>query len=149
MGATNRNGSFSKMGNAFDAARATSGPVLTAICSTMFRECDFRVGVFRLKVAWAHSCLRQPLKKLNPAHPTEVSGLSRKLIYGANDSLSEKEQHRLAAKVSRFFRLLRAHGLIKKVQKTHRYQGTARGHLLTAALRATRDANIKQLLKAA
>ena len=73
----------------------------------------------------------------------------RKLMYGATDSLSNKEQRRYAARISRLFRLLRAHGLIKKVPKTHRYQVTERGRLLTAALRVTRDANIKQLLKAA
>ena len=44
-------------------------------------------------------------------------------------------------------RLLRAHGLINKISRTHRYQVTERGRLLTAALRATRDANIQRLLR--
>ena len=57
------------------------------------------------------------------------------------------EQRRLSAKVSRHLRLLRAHGVIRKVPKTHRYQLTPRGRLLTAALRATRDASIQQLLR--
>ena len=57
------------------------------------------------------------------------------------------DQRRLSAKVSRQLRLLRAHGVIRKVPKTHRYQLTARGRLLTAALRATRDASIQQLLR--
>jgi DNA-binding HxlR family transcriptional regulator len=57
------------------------------------------------------------------------------------------EQRRLSAKVSRQLRLLRAHGVVRKVPKTHRYQLTERGRLLTAALRATRDATIQQLLR--
>jgi len=59
------------------------------------------------------------------------------------------EQRRLSGKVTRQLRLLRAHGVIRKVPKTHRYQLTKRGRLLTAALRATRDASIQQLLRAA
>jgi hypothetical protein len=57
------------------------------------------------------------------------------------------DQRRLSNKVSRQLRLLRAHGVIRKVPKTHRYQLTERGRLLTAALRATRDASIQQLLR--
>jgi hypothetical protein len=60
-----------------------------------------------------------------------------------------REQRRLSAKVSRQIRLLRAHGVVKKIPKTHRYRLTANGLLLTAALQATRTANIKDLLKAA
>jgi hypothetical protein len=73
----------------------------------------------------------------------------RRLMHRGSDTLPPKERHRLAARVSRLLRLLRAHGLIKKVQKSHRYQLSQRGRLLTAALRATRDANVKQLLAAA
>ena len=46
---------------------------------------------------------------------------------------------------SHSFRLLRAHGIIRKIPRTHRYMLTQRGQLLTAALFAMRDANIKQL----
>jgi hypothetical protein len=55
-------------------------------------------------------------------------------------------RRRLAARITRRFRLLRAHGIIRKIPKTHRYLLTERGGLLTAALFATRDANVKQLL---
>ena len=57
------------------------------------------------------------------------------------------DARRLSGRVSRLLRLLRAHGIIRKISKTHRYQLTARGRLLTAAVRATRDASIKQLLR--
>lgn len=53
---------------------------------------------------------------------------------------------RLAAKITRRFRLLRAHGIIRKLPKTQRYVLTERGRLLTAALFACRDANVRQLL---
>ena len=53
---------------------------------------------------------------------------------------------RLAAKITRRFRLLRAHGVIRKISKTHRYVLTERGRLLTAALFASRDANVRRLL---
>jgi hypothetical protein len=59
------------------------------------------------------------------------------------------EERRVSGKASRQLRLLRAHGIIRKVPKTHRYLLTARGRLLTAALRATRDASIQQLLRQA
>lgn len=62
---------------------------------------------------------------------------------------TKDDDRRLSGKVSRQLRLLRAHGIIRKIPKTHRYQLTERGRLLTAALRATRDANLKQLLREA
>lgn len=59
------------------------------------------------------------------------------------------EQRRLSAKVGRELRLLRAHELIKKTPRPHRTSSPSAGRLLTAALRATRDANIQQLLREA
>lgn len=73
----------------------------------------------------------------------------RQLLYGNVKALTPIAQHRLTARITRQLRLLRAHGLIKKIPKTHRYQLTDAGRLLTAAVRATRDANIKQLLAVA
>lgn len=71
----------------------------------------------------------------------------RALLHPASAVQPPEHQRRLAAKVSRQLRLLRAHGLIKKVPKTHRYQLTERGRILTAALRATRDACVQHLLR--
>jgi hypothetical protein len=71
----------------------------------------------------------------------------RLLLYPSSNKAALEQQRRLSARVSRQLRLLRAHGIIKKVNKTHRYLLTSRGRLLTAAIRATRDANIKQLLR--
>lgn len=53
---------------------------------------------------------------------------------------------KLAARVGRQLRLLRAHGLVRKVPKSHRYRLTDKGHQLAAALFAARGANIKRLL---
>jgi hypothetical protein len=70
----------------------------------------------------------------------------RLLLHPASSKAQVQECRRLSAKIGRHLRLLRAHGLIRKVQKTHRYLLTPKGHLLTAALRATRDANLKKLV---
>ncbi len=73
----------------------------------------------------------------------------RALLYPGQGHQPPKDRRLQAAKVSRLLRILRAHGLIKKVQKTHRYTLTAKGQQLTAALFAARSATIKQLVKAA
>lgn len=70
----------------------------------------------------------------------------RSLLYPATKSRSQAEERRLSAKVGRQLRLLRAHGLIRKVPKSHRYRLTPKGQLLTAALFAARQASVKQLL---
>lgn len=69
----------------------------------------------------------------------------RPLLYAPPQT--DAHARRLSGKVSRLLRLLRAHGIIRKISKTHRYQLTQRGRLLTAAVRATRDASIQQLLR--
>lgn len=70
----------------------------------------------------------------------------RRLLHPSAANASPSEVRRLSAKTSRRLRLLRAHGIIRKVPKTFRYRLAPRGELLTAALFATRTANIKQLL---
>jgi hypothetical protein len=71
----------------------------------------------------------------------------RRLLYARPQT--KTDDRRQSGRVSRFLRLLRAHGVIRKIHKTHRYQLTDRGRLLTAALRATRDACLRQLLREA
>lgn len=73
----------------------------------------------------------------------------RQQLYPATAIDSPLEQRRLAAKVTRQLRLLRAHGLIQKVPNTSRYRLTTHGHTLTAAIFATRNADINQLLSKA
>ena len=71
----------------------------------------------------------------------------RRLLYAQPQT--KADDRRRSGRLSRRLRLLRAHGVIRKIQKTHRYQLTERGRLLTAALRATRDASVQQLLREA
>jgi hypothetical protein len=62
---------------------------------------------------------------------------------------SAAERKRQAAAVTRKLRLLRAHGLVRKVPKSHRYQVTAQGRTLLTALAAARQADTKKLTQAA
>ena len=54
---------------------------------------------------------------------------------------------RLSARISRHLRLLREHGLIKKVPKQHKYQLTQKGRALTMALHQFLDASVEDLVK--
>jgi len=51
--------------------------------------------------------------------------------------------------VTRQLRLLRAHGLIRKIPKTHRYLLTTHGRQLSCAILAARRANTAELTKLA
>jgi len=55
----------------------------------------------------------------------------------------------LSARIGRHLRLLREHGLIKKLPNQHRYILTAKGRLLTTALNQFLGANISDLAKLA
>jgi hypothetical protein len=59
------------------------------------------------------------------------------------------EQHKRSAAVTRKLRLLRAHGLIHKVPKTHRYIVSEQGRKTIMALLAARNASTEQLTSAA
>jgi hypothetical protein len=59
-------------------------------------------------------------------------------------------QNRAAsARITRHLRLLRAHGVIKKIPKTRRYRLTNNGHLLNAALFAVRETTLAKLVETA
>ena len=61
----------------------------------------------------------------------------------------ERDARRRAGRVTRQIRLLRAHGLVRKIPRTHRYMVTFRGRQLLSALQSARKADIHKLLKAA
>jgi hypothetical protein len=63
-----------------------------------------------------------------------------RLLYG--DKASGAAKRRQAARVTRLLRLLRAHGLIHKVPRTHRYQISPHGRKLITALLAARQADV-------
>lgn len=60
-----------------------------------------------------------------------------------------KDRRRQAAAVTRKLRLLREHGVIQKVHKTHRYIVTETGRIALTALAAARQADTAKLLEAA
>jgi hypothetical protein len=58
------------------------------------------------------------------------------------------EKRRRSARVTRLLRLLRGHGLLHKVSKTHRYQVSAEARTIIVALLAARDADAEKLTAA-
>jgi hypothetical protein len=85
-------------------------------------------------------------------HEFLINGLRnrdlRRLLYGST-AATPAEQRRQSAAVTRQLRLLRAHGLLHKVPKTHRYVvGEAARKALTALL-AARNANADELIRSA
>jgi len=69
-------------------------------------------------------------------------------LYG-KPAADAAERRKQGAAVTRKLRLLRAHGLIKKVPRTHRYVLTDRGTPIITTLLAARSASAETLLKAA
>jgi hypothetical protein len=68
----------------------------------------------------------------------------QKLLFTAS-AASEKQRRQRSAQVSRQLRMLRAHGLVQKVPKTHRYLVTETGRTILAALFTAWNAKISQL----
>jgi hypothetical protein len=63
------------------------------------------------------------------------------------DTGDPAEARRRAGQVTRWLRLLRAHGLIAKVPRTHRYMVTLRGRQTITAIIAARHANAESLTR--
>jgi hypothetical protein len=108
----------------------------------------------------------RPVRALNPLAAGDVALLAavnrgefllngfrnrdlRAVLLAGADAASPEEAKRQSARVTRLIGLLRAHGVISKVPKTHRYQVTAAGRCQVSALLAARQAGVEQLLKAA
>jgi hypothetical protein len=71
----------------------------------------------------------------------------RAILY-PKPSADPAEEKRRSLRVTRLFRLLRAHNLVAKVPKTHRYRVSDQGRASITALLAAREANTQQLLQA-
>lgn len=65
-------------------------------------------------------------------------------LFGATEPPPE-EAKRQTAKITRMIRLLRAHGIVQKITKTHRYQLTPAGRQAIVALLAAKQANTTKL----
>ena len=61
----------------------------------------------------------------------------------------KQEARRRSAAVGRQIRMLRAHGLIRKLSHTHRYQLTDRGRQLIAGLQAAKAVSVSELIRMA
>jgi hypothetical protein len=72
----------------------------------------------------------------------------RQSLYG-DPPADEKQRRAQSNRVGRLLALLRAHGLIKKVPKTHRYQVTKPARTAIAAIFAARNASVEKLTAAA
>lgn len=64
------------------------------------------------------------------------------ILFSKEKNLSDKQK---LTKVTRLLRLLRAHGLIQKISRTHRYQVTPQGRQTITALLNARQANSRKL----
>ena len=67
----------------------------------------------------------------------------------SNPAKDDAERKRRSARVSRLLRLLRAHGLIEKVARTHRYLVTRHGASVLAAVIGTRELSLSAIKQAA
>src|SRR5207302_1144920 len=72
----------------------------------------------------------------------------RQALFGAT-AAAGAERRRQSAAVTRQLRLLRAHGIVQKVPKTHRYQVTSEGRALITAVLAASQADVNRLAEAA
>jgi hypothetical protein len=68
------------------------------------------------------------------------------LLFATDRSLTERQK---MSKVTRLIRLLRAHGLVRKVPRTHRYIVSPTGRQTITALLAARQANTRKLTEMA
>ncbi len=64
-------------------------------------------------------------------------------------AVDDKQKRRRRSRVSRLLRILRAHGMIRKLPKQNRYQVTRKGRQVVTAVLAARDTPVAALLKAA
>jgi hypothetical protein len=77
-----------------------------------------------------------------------VEGLRNREVQTAlfeGPARTPKEQRRRSAVAGRYLRLLRAHGLIRKIPGRHRYVVTARGREVVTALLTARQADVGRL----
>ena len=85
-------------------------------------------------------------------HEFLINGLRnrdlQRLQFGAKPATAAEKRHRCAA-VTRQLRLLRAHGLIHKVPRTHRYLVSEVGRRALTALLAARNTSAEELTRCA
>lgn len=81
-----------------------------------------------------------------------ISGITNKMlrqVLSGSKFGAGRSEKQLSAKASRYFRLLRAHGIIRKLPKQNRYQLTTKGVKMANLLNAFLSASIEELMKMA
>jgi len=73
----------------------------------------------------------------------------REWLYPESDKFENKEQKKYSGRTTRRIKLLRVHGLVKKVAKENRYMLTAKGQKFACALMTASAVDIKELTKIA
>ena len=73
----------------------------------------------------------------------------RESLYPESRELSKDEQRKYSGRVIRRIKLLRVHGLIRKVRNENRYVLTSKGHKFATALKVAGDIDIKGLMEMA
>ena len=79
-----------------------------------------------------------------------VSGLTNKMLrehLSSTDFGSKRTDKQLSAKVSRHLRILRVHGIIRKLPRQHRYQLTLKGVRMTNIINAVMAVSTENLLE--
>jgi len=82
---------------------------------------------------------------------TQINGFRNRdlcgFLFGDSTTAKDPDQRRkISGRVTRRLRLLRAHGLIKKVSRTHRYVLTAKGRKVTNAILAASSVDTQKLM---
>jgi hypothetical protein len=149
--------SVADFGRRAEVSRKATDRHLTALAAV---EIDSPLGQEAAKVCRAVGSKKGRHRALNPMGDADgelmaavsrgeyaINGIRnrdvRVHLYGvANDKQQERKE---MAAVGRKLRLLRAHGLIAKVSKTHRYMVTKKGRRIMTALLAARQASTEKL----
>lgn len=69
----------------------------------------------------------------------------RRWLYPQSDDADQRPHRRYAGRTARYIKLLRVHGLVRKVAKENRYMLTAKGQKFASALRSASAVDIKGL----
>jgi hypothetical protein len=136
-----------------DPARRRSGPPTPTASDTAPQTAEGRTArPRRLRALNPLAASDAALLEAVSHHEFLINGLRnrdlRRLLYGAKAADAAEERRRSAA-VTRKLRLLRAHRLIHKVARTHRYVVSPSGRQTITALLAARNANADQLTRCA
>ena len=131
-----------------------------------FVQDDTPLGALTEKLCRPAAWKGQRVRALNPYAPEDLALLQavargeftingfrnrdlQNLLYGPGEKLTHRQKRSQSAAVTRKIRLLRAHGLVKKVPKTHRYHLTTRGYQAITAIIAALQTSADSLIKLA